>query len=228
MDGVNELYRSMYLSRAFTSELQFNLGRRELNFLHKKRYSPDTGGRHDVTIKTIMTTSLQDWKGNQVTWSARSTVRLAPQQRHLLLWSRTMAMCQREFWGFNWICRHFPVRCEARRQTDCIAVCRTASWYVLQMMIINRYSKSLPGYEDLTARNTKELIKHDLLHTTVVRGSNADKDGCGTLYPNDVIKVLRKVVNFCGKDDIMIFLEQRTNFSRAASPSMSMEYIKTC
>lgn len=62
--------------------------------------------------------------------------------------------------------------------------------------------KSLAGCEVLTTTDTTELMKDDGSQRFLVRGSNAKKDECGALCVKTVTEVLRKKVEFHGKEDI--------------------------
>lgn len=59
-------------------------------------------------------------------------------------------------------------------------------------------------------------MKDDSFNRFLVRVSNAKKDGYGTIYLKDMIEVLRREVEFCGKG-VILRAEQNNALSRVLS-----------
>lgn len=69
--------------------------------------------------------------------------------------------------------------------------------------ILRRYIKSVADCEEVTTRNTSELIQDGAFCRVLMRGSIAKKDSCGTVYVKDFTEVLLKRLEFCGTVDMV-------------------------
>lgn len=54
------------------------------------------------------------------------------------------------------------------------------------------------------------------------------KYGCGVIYVNNMPDVLRQQVELCRKGDILFYLVLESSFLKAASPSVTTDYIRIC
>lgn len=70
-------------------------------------------------------------------------------------------------------------------------------------------------------------MEDDGFRRVLARGGIAKKVACGTPYVKNMTELRRKKVGFCRKDDIMLRPERRNALSRAASQTMTTEYIPT-
>lgn len=95
------------------------------------------------------------------------------------------------------------------------------------MNIFRQKVKSLADWGDCRTWSTRALMKNDVLHWVSVRGNDAKKDSCSTLYRKDVADALQKLVKYFGKDYIMFCTEWGDNLRRAASLNMTPDYIWT-
>lgn len=64
--------------------------------------------------------------------------------------------------------------------------------------------KYLADYYGISSRRKSKIIPDERHRTVLLRGSSTSNDELGTLYVKDVIMVLQKLVEFCGKAGNMI------------------------
>lgn len=81
-----------------------------------------------------------------------------------------------------------------------------------EINITKQYIIGLSEREDVINRDSKDLIKDDRIRKFQVTDVIARKNGCSTLYVNDVTAVLRKQVYFFDEDEIMFRPEQANAF----------------
>lgn len=93
---------------------------------------------------------------------------------------------------------------------------------------LRRYTKNFVDYKNVIARHTRELMKGNGLCRVLVRGAIGKKDGRGTLYVKNVLAVLRKRVDFCGKDYVTFHPDCEIALSRTVFPNMATDHIRTC
>lgn len=126
------------------------------------------------------------------------------------------------------ICRRFAGSWQARQTSDFIAGSRLANWYVLQNKYFKCYLKRLAVCNNGTVACAGELMKHNGSRRVLGRKRITKKDCCDTLYVNVVIEGFRKKVKFGEENDIMFYSAWGNDFSAAASPSVTTQYIQTC
>lgn len=97
-----------------------------------------------------------------------------------------------------------------------------------EMIIFMQYIKGLADRKNVTARNTKELLRDDELRKILMRGTTATKEDCSRPYLRDVTVQLRKQVEISGKDDIIFRMDRQNSLSRTAFPGRTTEYIWIC
>lgn len=59
-----------------------------------------------------------------------------------------------------------------------------------EIIILWQYINSFEDRDNITTRNTTELIKEDVLPSILARGSIGRRADCGTLYVKDAIELL--------------------------------------
>lgn len=99
----------------------------------------------------------------------------------------------------------------------------TDTWSGLN--ILRQYIKSVADCQDVTTKNTRELMKDDGICGIKLKSSNRKKDGCGTVHRDNLIGVLQKQIDIRGKVYTVFRPGSGNVFSSYALPSVSTEYI---
>lgn len=85
------------------------------------------------------------------------------------------------------------------KQGDGKIVSQLFNWLTdtsFEMNVFKKYLKSIVACNNVTTRNMSDFMEDGGLYRALVRGDNATKNGCGTLYAKDVTEVDRKKIAF--------------------------------
>lgn len=96
------------------------------------------------------------------------------------------------------------------------------------MILFRRHFETRGDCDGVITGNIGRLMTGDRFNRDLMRGCCAKKNRCVTVYVRDVTEVFWKQMEFCETYDAMFHPELWNAWSRVASLSMTMDYIRTC
>lgn len=216
----------MFSSCSFASESHFSLGHIRFKCPHKKEYCPGTGRKRDETVKSDYeshSSGLEGRPGDVVYQDDGSSIPVAEavtinEQEEESVSNRVLSFLIES----ADILQRLVKQGESRNASQLIGLLADT---FSEMNIFKPHAKSIADCKDMRSRNTKEIVKDDVLCRVMMSGSNVKKDGPGTLYVNDLTEELRKQAECCGRDEIILRPERGNALLRAVIPCMTMKLI---
>lgn len=207
----------MYSSCAFTLESLFNLGRHVFKCRLKKNHCRALRKKRIETVKSEY--------DRQSSWLKEKQSDVVWQQNGFPLHAVKMqAIIEEEKEGSSIFLVEFAdILQQVAMQGDSWTASLVDNFLNDTPFDLNTSRGNIKGVakcKNVSARNTRELMKESLFCRFRVRGSIGKKDGCGPLCVKDVTEVLQQQVEFCGKDETTICPGCGNSLSKAAFPTI--------